>query len=92
MLKSRSELNLATKAIDVDSRCEVGRKNLDDDLSLELCFSCDKNAGHTSAAELAIDAIGGTEYFLELGLEVGSHARIWGRTSEAPILRFSRGF
>lgn len=88
MLESRSELNFAPEAVDVDSRRQIGRENLDDYLSLELCFSGDKNPGHTRAAKLAIDAVGGTEYFLELGLEVGSHARIWGCTSEAPILCF----
>jgi hypothetical protein len=36
MLKTRSKLNLAPEAIDIDARGKVRRKNLDDNLPVEL--------------------------------------------------------
>jgi hypothetical protein len=70
MLQPRSELNLPPKTIGVDSRGKVRRENLDDYLSLELGLDGDEDARHTCASELSIDAIGGPEEFLELGLKV----------------------
>jgi hypothetical protein len=76
MLQSRRELNLATEAIDVDSGCKVWRQNLDDYLPVELGLRGDEHARHARAAKLAVDPIGSAEHFLELGLEIGGHARI----------------
>ena len=64
VLQSGSELNLATESIDIDPRGEIGRQNLDDDLSLELGFCRNEYARHARAAKLAIYAICGTEDFL----------------------------
>ena len=70
MLQPRSKLNLAAKTIGVDSCGEIGRKNLDDDLSLELGLGGDEDARHSCSAELSIYSIGGAEQLLELSLKV----------------------
>ncbi len=78
MLQSRRELNLPAESVDVDSGCEIGRKNFYDDLPIKLNLSCDKDARHPRAAELTIDSICAPENFLELILKVGSHGPEYG--------------
>jgi hypothetical protein len=60
MLQSRRELDLAPESIGVDSRCKIGRKDLDDDLTIELGLSRNKDARHSRAAQLAVDSVGRT--------------------------------
>ena len=64
MLKTRSKLNLAAKPIDIDARGEVGGKNLDDNLPVELRIRRNEHARHSCAAKLTIYAVGGPDYFL----------------------------
>jgi hypothetical protein len=65
MLKAGSQLNLAPKAIEVDRSRHIGRKNLYDDLPLELDIGCDVHTRHARTSQLAIDAITGTEDFVQ---------------------------
>lgn len=67
MLKARSCVNLAAEAIGVDRCRDVGRKDLYDDLSIELELRRDEHARHAGAPQLAINAIGRAEDFLYLG-------------------------
>lgn len=73
MLKSCSELNLAAESVDVDSRCEIGREDLDDDLAVQLDIGCNEDTRHSCAAELAIDAVCCAQQLLKLALKVRSH-------------------
>jgi hypothetical protein len=67
MLQPRCSVNLSTKAISVYRRSHIGRKNLDDDLSVELELRGNEHARHPSAPQLAIDAISRAQDFLDLG-------------------------
>ena len=73
MLKSCGELDLATEPVRIDPCCELGRKDFDDDLAIEVGLGCNEDARHSRAAELAVNAIGVAEYLLKLALKVGSH-------------------
>src|SRR5687768_2071978 len=85
MLKPGRELNLPAETIDVELRGQIGRKDLDHDLPVELDLSRDEHAGHPRAAKLPVDTVGSAEYFLELALKIGrqlllpqdSSVRIW---------------
>jgi hypothetical protein len=70
VLKPRGELDLAAESICVESRCEIGREDLDHYLAVELGISRDEDARHASAAELAVDTVSRSEDFLELLLQV----------------------
>ena len=50
---------------------QLGREHLHDDLPLEPQFLGDEDAAHAAAAELALEAVGVTEGFLELAPQVG---------------------
>src|SRR5688572_13441224 len=71
MLKPRRELNFPAETIDVELRGQVGRKDLDHDLPVELELSRDEHAGHPRAAKLPVDTVGSAEYLLELALKIG---------------------
>ena len=55
-------------------RPEIGRKHFDDNLPLEIDLVREKNARHSSAAELAIDAVAIAQNSLKLRQEVGSQS------------------
>ena len=78
MLQPRRELDLASKAIRVQSGGEIGRKNLDNHLSSELGLRRHEHTRHSSTAELAVDSICGAECFLQLTLKIGRQARLLG--------------
>ena len=78
MLKPRSELNLPTKAVAIQPCREIGRENLDNNLSSELGLRRDKYTRHSPTAELAVDLVDRGEYFLQLALKIGRQAPFLG--------------
>jgi hypothetical protein len=70
VLKPCGELDLTAESICVESRREIGRKDFDNYLAVELGICRDKDPRHASAAELAVDTVGRSEDFLELLLQV----------------------
>lgn len=66
MLKLRSRLNLAAEPVEHHRACQLGGKDLQDDLAIERDLVCQKDAGHPTAAELSLDCVGRTEGGLQL--------------------------
>ena len=67
VLQSRRQLNLATKAADIDPRTQFRRQNFYDDVATERDFPDDEDARHSTAqvfddlvavAERALKALG----------------------------------
>src|SRR4029079_15369725 len=79
MLEARGELDLALEAVDVDVGCGFRGEDFDDDFAAEGVFLGDGEAGHTAAAELALEGVGGGEGLLELVEQVRRHRRCSGR-------------
>ena len=71
VLQLRGELDLAAEAVDVETRAELGRQHLDDDLAAERRLLGDEHAAHPPAAELALEAVGAAERRLQPGQQVG---------------------
>lgn len=70
VLEPRRQLYLSAESVGVDTGRKLRGKNLDHYLAFQLHVRRYKNARHASASQLAVDAVGGTEYFLKLALEV----------------------
>ncbi len=75
MLQSRGDENLAAKALDVDASDEFGREDFYDDVAAQRSVVRDVDAGHSAAAELAVDRITGAERVLDLLAELGHEQR-----------------
>ena len=73
VLQLRDELDLAMEAIEADAAGEIGREQLDHDLTIEPSLGGEKDVTHASAAELALDGVG----VAECGLEAGREGRSW---------------
>ena len=54
---------------------QIRREHLHDDLALESQLLGDEDAAHAAAAELALQAVGVAEGFLELGPQLGAQSR-----------------
>jgi hypothetical protein len=84
VLQSRRQLNLSTKAVDVEPRTQLRRQDFDDDIATERDFADDEHARHSTAqvfddlvavAERALKALGQISHrFLQAKL------RAWGMT------------
>jgi hypothetical protein len=59
-------LNLSSEPVGVDSSGEIWRKDLDDDLPLEIDLVREEYARHPRAAQLSIDAVSAAQNSLEL--------------------------
>src|SRR4029079_15262942 len=57
MLEPGGELDLAAESLDVDSRAEVRRQNLDDDVAPERVLPGDEHPRHSSGRELTGDGV-----------------------------------
>ena len=76
MLQPRGELDLAAKAVGVQSSGEVGRQNLDHNLAAEVGVCRHEDTRHSPTAKLAVDLIDRAEYFLQLALKIGRQVRV----------------
>jgi len=54
VLKLRRELNLSSKALYADSRCNVFGENLDDHRAIEARLGREEYAAHATSAELSL--------------------------------------
>src|SRR4051812_30872355 len=61
VLQSGDELDLAMEAVEAHAAADVGRQQLDDDLSIEPALGREKDVTHPAATELALDGVGVTE-------------------------------
>src|SRR5437868_8736932 len=58
MLKLSGNLNLSTESCAVDAFGQLGREELDDNLSAQEFVGRDEHFTHPAAAELALDVVG----------------------------------
>ena len=71
--------DLALEPLGAEPLREVGREHFHDDLALEPLLVGDEDAAHPAAAELALEAVGVAERFLELRQQRTAHRRVaWG--------------
>ena len=65
MLQPRRELDLALEPVAIDARRHLGREDLDDHAAAERGLFREEDPAHAAAAELALDAVRGTDSRLE---------------------------
>ncbi len=70
MLQCGRELYLASESVDADRGSHLRRQNLDYDLCLEVRVFGEEHAGHASATEFPLDAVGIAERLLDLVAQV----------------------
>jgi len=66
MLELRGKLDLSLKALSAYACGELRRENLYRDLATQRRFLADEDAAHASAAQLALDGVGGPKGSLEV--------------------------
>ena len=71
ILQLGDELDLAMKAVEADAARQVGREELDDDLSIEASLGREEDVTHPAATELALDVVLGAERGLEAVAKLG---------------------
>src|SRR6185503_9833133 len=57
MLQARHRQYLATEALGRHSRCQLRRKNLDDDLAIEVVIFAHEHERHPTTSELALNGV-----------------------------------
>jgi len=98
VLETGGEMDLALEAVGAEAGGKIGGKNLDDDPSIERGVVHEEDTRHPSAAELALDAVGGAKAQLEPLLEVGDSspramiAVYIRRDGTTPLLLSPKGF
>jgi hypothetical protein len=74
MLEARRQQDLALEALSAQASGELRRKYLDDDLPIERQVVDEKDARHSAAAQLALDAVPLAKDVLQPFLEDGNRA------------------